>query len=158
MKKEMKFLVLPNSDHVTCHIAEERGSSFDLPLQCLWTNNFQKLQAIWLSMAHPWLCTWLYGLFWNVLLRMCCQNERKMKKWHRFFNCESHSFPLDAIIYPSFLELYFFLLRESFLNDCRHHSHPLLYSYHLTSLLIIRYRFAGLWLFVVTYHQPIKSE
>ena len=33
MKKKMKFLVLPNSDHVTCHIAEERGSSFDLLLQ-----------------------------------------------------------------------------------------------------------------------------
>ena len=127
---------------------------------CLWTNrpfrNYKQFDSLW--HIHG------YVLGFMDYFEMCyseCVARMKgkwKKKWHRFFNCESLSFPLDAIIYPSFLELYFFLLRESFLNDCRHHSNPLLYFYHLTSLLIIRYRLAGIWLFVVTYHQPIESE
>ena len=39
--KRRKFFVLPNSDHVTCHEAEERESSFELSLKSVCEQNFR---------------------------------------------------------------------------------------------------------------------
>lgn len=39
--KKKKIFVLPNSDHVTCHKAEERESSSELSLKSVCEQNFR---------------------------------------------------------------------------------------------------------------------
>lgn len=95
-----------------------------------------------------------------MLLRLCGQNEKKIKN-ARFLKLSITLFPSNAIIYLLFLEFFFPPLRElfpEFASVCKHHSHPVLYLCHLTSPLIMRHRLPGLWLFVVIHHQQIKSE
>ena len=85
------------------------------------------------------------------------KNARFFKLYVTLFSSKCHHLPLISRV----VFFFFHSLREffsEFVSVCKHHSYPMLYLCHLTSPLIMRHRLPGLWLFVVIYHQQIKSE